>query len=183
MRKLAYTLLGAAAFASASIANAAAMVTGATNLTDPNPTLPSSIAAIDGTTTIEFGLNPTGNAFNSSFTFVNDVAGLYNFLVGTSTDGLLFTDVSVVGGGTTTTFAPPPASVIQRFGIQLLAGTPYTVNIAGTSSAAAGAFSGNVTIHNAAVPEPATWGMMILGFGAMGAVLRRRRRPVLAQLA
>ncbi|HEY8002956.1 MAG TPA: PEPxxWA-CTERM sorting domain-containing protein [Phenylobacterium sp.] len=27
-----------------------------------------------------------------------------------------------------------------------------------------------------AVPEPSTWAMMIMGFGAMGAVLRRRRR-------
>ncbi len=27
----------------------------------------------------------------------------------------------------------------------------------------------------AAVPEPATWGMMILGFGAIGAATRRRR--------
>ncbi|TAL35659.1 MAG: PEP-CTERM sorting domain-containing protein [Phenylobacterium sp.] len=28
----------------------------------------------------------------------------------------------------------------------------------------------------AAVPEPATWTMMILGFGAAGAMLRTRRR-------
>ncbi|QNP43594.1 PEP-CTERM sorting domain-containing protein [Sphingomonas daechungensis] len=34
-----------------------------------------------------------------------------------------------------------------------------------------------------AVPEPATWAMMLLGFGAAGFVLRRRRRPVLAQAA
>lgn len=27
-----------------------------------------------------------------------------------------------------------------------------------------------------AVPEPATWGMMLLGFGALGTMLRRRRR-------
>lgn len=27
-----------------------------------------------------------------------------------------------------------------------------------------------------AVPEPATWGMMLLGFGALGTILRRRRR-------
>ena len=35
----------------------------------------------------------------------------------------------------------------------------------------------------AAVPEPATWGMMLLGFGVMGVSLRRRRRslPSLAQ--
>jgi len=30
------------------------------------------------------------------------------------------------------------------------------------------------------VPEPATWAMMIMGFGAIGMVLRSRRRPVLA---
>jgi hypothetical protein len=29
------------------------------------------------------------------------------------------------------------------------------------------------------VPEPATWGMMIVGFGATGLLLRRRRRPAL----
>lgn len=30
----------------------------------------------------------------------------------------------------------------------------------------------------AAVPEPATWGMMILGFGMLGAAMRRRRTQV-----
>lgn len=29
----------------------------------------------------------------------------------------------------------------------------------------------------AAVPEPATWGMMLLGFGAIGAAMRRRNTP------
>lgn len=33
------------------------------------------------------------------------------------------------------------------------------------------------------VPEPSTWGMMLLGFGAVGYSMRRRRKPVLAQLA
>ena len=183
MRRIVYTILGAASLVSATIANAAVTVTGATNLTDPNPTLPASIASQDGTTTVTFGLNPTGTSFSSSFTFMNTVAGVYNFLVGTSTPGLMFTNVSVTGGGTTSIFAPPAASVIQRFNLALLAETPYTVSIAGTSPVAAGAISGNVTITNGAVPEPATWAMMILGFGAMGMVIRRRRRPVLAQLA
>ena len=30
-----------------------------------------------------------------------------------------------------------------------------------------------------AVPEPATWAMMLLGFGAVGVSMRRRRRTVL----
>jgi len=34
-----------------------------------------------------------------------------------------------------------------------------------------------------AVPEPATWAMMILGFGAAGSVLRRRRAAVAGALA
>lgn len=34
-----------------------------------------------------------------------------------------------------------------------------------------------------AVPEPATWGMMILGFAGMGAMIRRRRRPAAPQVA
>ena len=35
----------------------------------------------------------------------------------------------------------------------------------------------NVRLSIAAVPEPATWAMMILGFGVIGAALRRRRQP------
>jgi hypothetical protein len=33
------------------------------------------------------------------------------------------------------------------------------------------------------VPEPATWTMMLVGFAGIGVAMRRRRRPVLAQLA
>jgi PEP-CTERM motif len=32
----------------------------------------------------------------------------------------------------------------------------------------------------AGVPEPATWGLMVLGFGGLGVTLRSRRRPVAA---
>lgn len=39
----------------------------------------------------------------------------------------------------------------------------------------------NLTIgEQAAVPEPATWAMMILGFGAVGSAMRRRRLPAAA---
>jgi hypothetical protein len=34
-----------------------------------------------------------------------------------------------------------------------------------------------------AVPEPATWAMMLLGFGAIGLASRRRRTRALAQIA
>ena len=42
-----------------------------------------------------------------------------------------------------------------------------------------------VSLNFAAVPEPGTWGMMIIGFGALGMAMRRRRETVasLAQSA
>jgi hypothetical protein len=46
--------------------------------------------------------------------------------------------------------------------------------------------AGNYLVNNrfidptAAVPEPATWAMLITGFGVVGVAIRRRRRPVAA---
>jgi len=40
------------------------------------------------------------------------------------------------------------------------------------------------SINAPAVPEPATWAMMILGFGGIGMAMRRaRRHPMIKQLA
>jgi len=41
--------------------------------------------------------------------------------------------------------------------------------------------SNDVRLPSGAVPEPATWAMMIGGFGMAGAMMRRRRAVVLAQ--
>jgi hypothetical protein len=191
MRRLLVGIAAASALALGSAANAAVTVTSSSGLTDPNPCCGpapgnTSIATqADGTTTITFGQNGTGLNFNSSFIFMNTVGGLYNFFVGTSTDGTVFNNVVVSGGtpATTTIFAPPPASVIQQFNIPLLANTAYTVTIGGTSTYESAAISGNITIHPAAVPEASTWAMMLLGFAGTGMVIRRRRRPTLAQLA
>ena len=38
----------------------------------------------------------------------------------------------------------------------------------------------NVTYNSGAIPEPATWGLMLVGFGGLGSVLRRRRAAVTA---
>jgi hypothetical protein len=46
-----------------------------------------------------------------------------------------------------------------------------------------GTYSGTFNFGTAPLPEPATWGLMLLGFFGMGMALRRRRRPVLAQIA
>ena len=64
----------------------------------------------------------------------------------------------------------------------LLASNTLTVNgIAGDSTGAAALFTG--TLSFAAVPEPATWAMMLVGFGAVGFSMRRRTRAVAMQAA
>lgn len=40
-----------------------------------------------------------------------------------------------------------------------------------------------IPVAGGVVPEPSTWAMMLLGFGAVGFSMRRRRRGALAQLA
>jgi hypothetical protein len=49
-----------------------------------------------------------------------------------------------------------------------------------TSSIAANGELVSGSVDFAAVPEPATWGVMLLGFGAMGASMRRKRSQLRA---
>jgi hypothetical protein len=49
-------------------------------------------------------------------------------------------------------------------------GAPVRVTITGVTSVPPG------TIGNGAVPEPSTWAMMLLGFGAVGFAMRRRKK-------
>jgi hypothetical protein len=60
--------------------------------------------------------------------------------------------------------------------------TPNTITVTG-SSLGNGSYAGQGTLIPTAVPEPATWAMMLLGFGAIGLTMRRKRGNVLAQIA
>ena len=52
-----------------------------------------------------------------------------------------------------------------------------SITLAATVPGNGGVFFDDIRV-SAAVPEPATWGLMIVGFGGAGALLRRRRAMV-----
>jgi len=63
-------------------------------------------------------------------------------------------------------------------GIPILNGVLNTIEVYGITSSAGGTFSGTATFSATAVPEAASWAMMVAGFGLMGAMMRKRRTSV-----
>lgn len=60
----------------------------------------------------------------------------------------------------------------------------YYVRVFDLNGSASGNYDLHVSLQNAsAVPEPASWAMLIVGFGVIGAALRARRRSVRAAAA
>jgi hypothetical protein len=90
---------------------------------------------------------------------------------------LLTGGTSTTVGGTLLTSTPGTQLTYGN----LTANTWYTFRYTANMSTG-GSISGNAAFYPA-VPEPATWGMMLLGFAGMGFAMRRRRRPALAQIA
>ncbi len=186
MRNFMIAIAGASALALSSVAGAAVtVVPGSTvNLNNPDPAAALSTQTTNGVTTINFGQNPAASTtFTGGFSVLNDAAGLFSIVVQSSDTGITFTSGSLTGPGGPFTLSPGTIggfSVLTLGPVSLGVGT-FALSFAGSNPVSGGSFTGNVTMRPA-VPEPATWGMMLLGFGAMGLVIRRRQ-PVLAQIA
>ena len=179
MRKVLLGLMGVAALGMASAANATVtLLTCSMSCTGP--------ATTGSTTTI--GYSKAGLAspdFTEWLSFNNDSDGLYSVSLSTSSASVDF-DSAVLSNGITNyalhfvgQLGPNEFWGLDTTFIPM--GT-YTLLIEGDNSGT-GSLGGTVTINPAPLPEPATWAMMLLGFGAIGWQLRRRARPVLAQAA
>jgi len=187
MRTLVKLLAAGAAVAIAPAAAQAAtimpgnptMVTGAYfNVSGDTTTGPAS--ATFGRSGLQSG------TFTDEFTFTVAEMGLGSGALttiqagadGSATD-LDFLEVTFSNG--TETFNVPLVSDGYEAGglanIPLFAGVLNTLTVTYLSRGE-GAFGGSLAFAPAvsAVPEPATWAMMIIGFGAVGVAMRRRRR-------
>ncbi len=175
------TAIGAAALATSSLAQAQVTV------------VDSSITEVDGpatngdTTTI--GFTEAGLAspeFTEFLTFTNALASINTITLDTSSAGVDFTSAILTGPGgpfeLIKSFDNGTVELFQLSNFFLDAGT-FTLTINGMNDAT-GSLAGTVTIGAGAVPEPGTWGMMLIGFGAVGYGMRRRRKSAhLPQIA
>ena len=115
----------------------------------------------------------TGDIFRLLVSFTQPGTGsqLYQALL----QGIV---TSVNGGSVFINFDNTPQLITATNGAQ------FTLAVNDVSVAAGGAvqiLSGQ--LQAVAVPEPATWAMMLLGFAGIGMTIRRRRQPALAQIA
>ena len=118
-------------------------------------------------------------AFTNTFTFVTPTG--FNISNGTLSTSALggsnidFTSAFLNGTAFTLT-APGTFEFGSLANTALVTGGTNTLTISGFNTGD-GAYSGTLTFAAvSSVPEPATWAMMLLGFGAMGVSVRRRRR-------
>jgi PEP-CTERM motif-containing protein len=127
----------------------------------------------------------TAGSTSPWFEFSNDQTGSYTFALITSTPGATVTlEQLLTGGGATVMQQVTGSSNALTLNTgTLTAGATYRFLYTFNAGSGGGTVSGNASFLQSPVPEPATWAMMLIGFGGMGVAMRRRRRPVLAQVA
>ena len=141
------------------------------------------LAAAGDNGTFNGAINRVGIAagdFSDTFTFTLPESGFGSGSVITSSvnmgsiTSLMFTSVTFNG----VSLAINNDGALQfsgAAGLPIVAGQLNTLLVSGTSQGGA-SYGGNLTFVPSAVPETATWMMMLAGFGMMGAGLRYRRR-------
>jgi uncharacterized repeat protein (TIGR03803 family) len=179
----------------------AGVFTTISNINDPNANGPFTNVIADNSGNL-FGTTFSGGQFGSGSIFKLDNAGVFSTLAslnnqsGVFPTGGLITDTSGNLFGTTafggannrgTIFKLDKAGVLTTLvnfdDISGSGDNARLIAVAGGKLLGTTAFGGlnragiifSVDIGGAAVPEPATWAMMLFGFGFVGAALRRRQ--------
>jgi hypothetical protein len=183
------SLLAVSAIAAVSAMPATAATYVYTGTTAGGPAYNRTVAGTPPT-----GLSAAGTAVAyNAFSFTVSTSGSYSFLNSSVYDNFLSLYQGVFNPASPLTnilvAADDTVGSNAGFSRALIAGQRYVSVMTSFSNSDAGAFTltidgpGNVTPSAGAVPETATWGMMIAGFGMMGAAMRTRRRSIKVSFA
>ncbi len=151
---------------------------GSFNVTDSGGIAP--IGTGTGTDTLGFFSLAPGTATQSTFNTPFTLFVTFTQPAGTSGNGTFFSTITGsvndgIAGGADIDFDNTPHLFTSAAG-------PFTLLVRDLS-VTNGAVNTPITGTIRAVPEPATWAMMLFGFAGIGFAMRRRRRPILAQVA
>ena len=173
-------LFGAAA---AALALAVAPTANATtfNVGSPNFFLTSGTPFSSSITAAFFNsFASTTASFDDTFQFTIPQDGMGSGSISTSfssnSNKLTITDLIINGVAYAIPFTGSGQSATVG-GIPIVNGFLNTIQVKGFTTGA-GVYSGTATFTAGAVPEPASWALMIAGFGLVGAAYRRRRMVV-----
>lgn len=167
----------------AALALSAAAFAGASSATVFTPL---SQFKLDTFATSDFaGIETHNGAFTDVFTFtttgLNDASAFVGQVSLNGTKDVDFTSIFLDTFAFTQTSADPT----ERWDLltAVIGAGAHTITVKGNAfntgaGPNAASYSGTLNLASIGVPEPATWGLMIVGFGGVGAVLRRRRQNV-----
>src|SRR5689334_8116336 len=171
MRKTLMALAGTAALALSSAANAAALVTNPGSLTPPAsamfgnvfnpPSTPGNF-----TDTFSFTINGTSNASVDSQVSTILLGGQQNVSFLTTANCAncgIWLDVMDAAHRFTQTSVDPAPEVWALLAPLTVGPGGHTIIANGTLTGPSGAYSGTLNVQAAPVPEPATWGLMLVG--------------------
>jgi len=86
-------------------------------------------------------------------------------------DGLTTSNIGTFTAGISTNWVSRVSSSFELF-----EGRSYVLSFRGSTAGDRTAFIDGISLSTSTVPEASTWSMLIVGFGLVGAAVRRRRR-------
>ncbi|PZQ61810.1 MAG: hypothetical protein DI544_04100 [Sphingomonas taxi] len=124
-------------------------------------------------------------SFSDNYEFTVPTTGTVGASIISLSFDKLLTLTKVTLNGTLLTISPSAGGIIYSATgpTQLSSTNPQKLLVEGTlapSTTGASTYTGNIAFRSA-VPEPATWALMILGFGVVGYAMRRRPSVRFAQ--
>ena len=175
------TLLGAAALAVTLMAGATAA-----NAATTFDLIDSTALNLNGTEGFSATITDDLGAFEHAFTFTLDTANEANATIGTIKLGakdIDFSSIDLDGTAFTQVGFDPSTESWELLSILLSSGS-HTLTLKGSviafGTTPGATYTGSLNLDTGGgggneIPEPATWVMMIMGFGGVGALMRRRR--------